>query len=215
MTDGRADTGVTWGQAGAIPGDTAASLGDNDFSRVFAGNCPTTTAAHDGYCNYATETAPDTFSTQLWFRTSTTRGGRLFGFGDVQNGNSGHRDRQIYMNNAGQLVFGVRAQNNSTRTITTTQTYNDNNWHMVTATMGTAGMALYVDGVSVGSRSDTTQGEAYLGYWRLGGDDLGGWPSTPTTVNFTGVVDEIAVYPTALTAAQVLGPVSGPQRPGR
>ncbi len=199
VTDGRADTGVTWGQAGAIPGDTAASLGDNDWSRVFAGNCPSTVG-----CNYGTETAPDTFSTQLWFRTTTNRGGRLLGFGDVQNGNSGHRDRQIYMNNAGQLIFGVRAQNNSTRTITTAQAYNNNQWHMVTATMGPSGMALYVNGTLVGSRADTTQGEAYLGYWRLGGDNLAGWPSTPNTRNFIGFVDEIAVYPTALSAAQVL-----------
>ena len=43
---------------------------------------------------------------------------------------------------------------------------------MVTATMGPSGMALYVDGVLVGSRADTTQGEAYTGYWRLGGDKL-------------------------------------------
>lgn len=199
VTDGRADTGVTWGQAGAIAGDAAASLGDNNFSRVFAGNCPATTG-----CEHGTETAPDTFSTQLWFRTNTNRGGRLFGFGDLQNGNSGHRDRHIYMNNAGQLVFGVRAQNNSTRTITTATSYNNNQWHMVTATMGPTGMALYMDGVLTGSRADTTQGEAYLGYWRLGGDRLAGWPTTPSTVNFVGSVDEVAVYPTALTAAQVL-----------
>ena len=199
VTDGRADNGVTWGQAGAIPGDSAASLGDNDWSRVFAGNCPTTTG-----CTYATETAPDTFSTQLWFRTSTTRGGRLFGFGDVQNGNSGHRDRHLYMTNSGQLVFGVRAQNNATRTITSPQAYNNNQWHQVTATMGPSGMVLYVDGVQVAARADTTAGEAYLGYWRLGGDNLAGWPSVPNTVNFIGLVDEIAVYPTALSAAQVL-----------
>lgn len=199
VTDGRTDNGVTWGQPGAIPGDTAASLGDNDWSRAFSGNCPTTTS-----CGYGTEVAPDTFSTQLWFRTNTTRGGRLFGFGDVQNGNSGHRDRHIYMNNAGQLVFGVRAQNNSTRTITTPQALNNNQWHMVTATMGPSGMALYVDGVLSGSRTDTTQGEAYMGNWRLGGDRLTGWPTVPTMVNFIGSVDEVAVYPTALSAAQVL-----------
>ena len=34
------------------------------------------------------------------------------------------------------------------------------------------------------SRTDTTSGEAYLGYWRVGGDNLGGWPSSPSNVNF-------------------------------
>ena len=99
-----------------------------------------------------TEIAPDTFSTQVWFSTSTTNGGRMFGFGDLQTGNSGHRDRHIYMTNDGKLVFGVRAQDNSNRTVGSGRSYNDNQWHMVTATMGEQGMALYVDGVRVGRR---------------------------------------------------------------
>ncbi len=198
VTDGRADTGVTWNQPGAIPGDSAASLGNNDFSRVFAGNCAATAG-----CNWGTETAPDTFAIQAWIKTTSSNGGRIFGFGDLQNGNSGHRDRHLYMNNSGRVVFGVKAQDNSLRTLSSGRAYNDNQWHMVTATMGPEGMALYVDGVRVGRRADTTQGESYLGYWRLGGDNLGGWPGAATN-NFVGSVDEIAVYPTALSQAQIL-----------
>lgn len=204
VTDGRGDNGVTWNQPSAVVGgDTSATLTDNDWSRVFAGNCASTVG-----CNWATETAPDTFSTQLWFRTSgalasNKRGGRLLGFGDIQNGNSGHRDRHIYMDGAGRLLFGVKAQNNSLRTVTSAATYNNNQWHQVTATMSSAGMRLYVDGALVGQRTDTTAGEEYLGYWRLGGDNLDGWPSGPPTRNFLGAVDEIAVYPTALSAAQI------------
>jgi len=89
------------------------------------------------------------------------------------------------------------------RTVTSPASYNNNQWHQVTATMSSAGMRLYVDGALVAQRTDTTAGEAYLGYWRLGGDNLDGWPSRPPTRNFIGSVDEIAVYPTALTAAQV------------
>ena len=199
VTDGRADNGVTWGQPGAIAGDTAASLGDNDWSRVFAGNCATTAG-----CNFGTETAPDTFSAQLWVKTSTTNGGRLLGFGDLQNGGSGHRDRHIYMDNAGRLVFGVKAQDGSSRTVSSGKTYNDNAWHMVTATMSQEGMALYVDGVRVARRTDTAQGESYLGYWRLGGDNLDGWASRPNSVNFVGSVDEVAIYPTALDQAKII-----------
>lgn len=205
VSDGRADTGVTWNQAGAIVGgDSAAALTDNDWSRVFVGNCAATAG-----CQWGTETAPDTFTTQLWFRTSgglaaNKRGGRLLGFGDLQNGNSGHRDRHLYMDGSGRIIFGVRAQNNQTRTVVSPASYNNNQWHQVTATMSSAGMRLYVDGVLVGSRADTTAGETYLGYWRLGGDNLGGWPSAPPTRNFIGSVDEVAIYPTALSAAQVL-----------
>jgi PKD repeat protein len=204
VTDGRGDSGVTWNQPGAIVGgDSAAALTDNDWSRVFAGNCAATAG-----CNWGTETAPDTFTAQLWVRTSgglaaNKRGGRLLGFGDLQNGNSGHRDRHIYMDGSGRIFFGVRAQNNQVRTVNSAASYNNNQWHQVTATMGSAGMRLYVDGVLVGSRTDTTAGEAYLGYWRLGGDNLGGWPSAPPTRNLIGSVDEVAIYPSALTAAQV------------
>ena len=144
------------------------------------------------------------FTAQVWINTTTTSGGRILGFSDLQNGNSGHRDRHIYMNNAGQIIFGVRAQNNNARTLTSPGTYRNGQWHQVTATMGPGGMSLYVDGALVGSRTDTTQGEAYLGYWRVGGDSMGGWPSAPGNVNFVnGYVDEVAIYPTALTLAQI------------
>lgn len=203
VTDGRADTGVTWNQPGAIPGDSGATLGDNDFSRIFTGPCPSTVS-----CSFATESAPDTFTSQVWIRTTTTRGGRILGFGDQQNGVSDHHDRHIYMDNAGHLIFGVRDQGGVARIVTSPATYRDNQWHQVTATMSGAGMVLYVDGAAVAQRADTTQGERYLGNWRLGGDNLTGnsligWPSPPSTPNFIGGVDEVAIYPTALTATQV------------
>lgn len=187
-TDGSAGTGVTWNTAGAIPGDTAATLGDNAVSRIHT---------------VPTQMASDTFTAQAWVKTTTTRGGRILGFGDLRTGNSGHRDRHIYMDNAGHVIFGVRAQNNSARTLASGPTYNDGQWHMITATMDPQGMTLYVDGSRVGRRTDTTQGEAYLGHWRVGGDNLGRWPGQPATANFIGAVDEVAVYPTALAQDKV------------
>lgn len=190
VNDGRADTGVTWGQAGAVAGDAAASLGDNDQSRVYT---------------LGQEYAPSTFTVQAWIRTSTTAGGRILGFSDLQTGTSGHRDRHLYMDNSGRLIFGVKAPNNALRTVASTATFRDDQWHMVTGTMGSSGMALYVDGVRVGQRADTTQGEEYVGNWRLGGDNLDGWPSRPSSRNFVGSVDEVAVYPTALSPSAILG----------
>jgi PKD repeat protein len=187
VTDGRGDTGVTWNQSGAIAGDTSAALTDNDWSRVYA---------------QGSETAPDTFTIQAWVRTSNARGGRIFGFGDLQSGASGHRDRHIYMDTSGRIVFGIRAQDFSYRTLTSASSYRNNAWHMVTATMSSAGMRLYVDGALVGSNS-TTAGEAYLGYWRLGGDSLAGWPGAPSNPNLIGWVDEVAVYPTALSQSTI------------
>lgn len=188
VNDAVAGSTVTRNQPGAVTGNAAIALSESDTSRV----------AESG-----TETAPDTFTTQVWLRTTTTRGGRVLGFGDLQTGTSGHRDRHLYMDNAGRLVFGVRDQAGALRTITSPLPYNNGQWHLVNTRMGPAGMALYVDGVEVAQRATTTQGEAYLGYWRLGGDNLDGWPVRPTTRNFAGSVDEVAVYPTALTASQI------------
>ncbi len=193
FNDGLADNDVNAGQPGAITGDAGMTFStaqpNQPWGRIYAKGI---------------EYAPDTFTTQAWIKTTSTTGGRIFGFGDVQAGNSGHRDRHIYMTNNGKLVFGVRAQDGSNRTIASGKSYNDNQWHMVTATMSAQGMQLYVDGVRVARRSDTTQGENYLGYWRVQGDNLGGWASQPSNVNFVGSIDEVAVYPTALDQSTIL-----------
>jgi hypothetical protein len=60
-----------------------------------------------------------------------------------------------------------------------------------------------VDGSSVASDPATTTADYYEGYWRVGGDNLSGWPSAPTSANFNGTVDEAAVYLFALPAASV------------
>jgi chitodextrinase len=43
----------------------------------------------------------------------------------------------------------------------------------------------------------------YNGYWRVGGDQLSSWPSQPTSNSLAGSIDEVAVYPTELSAAKI------------
>jgi hypothetical protein len=143
---------------------------------------------------------PQTFSAELWFKTTTTSGGKLIGFGTAQTGNSTGYDRHVYMTNAGRLVFGVWT--GSAQTITSAMSYNNGQWHHVVATLGTAGMSLYVDGSRVGTNS-TNFAQAYGGYWRVGGDNLGGWPSRLTRSYVNGTVDEVAIYSRALSAVEV------------
>ncbi|MEV8530915.1 DNRLRE domain-containing protein [Streptomyces sp. NPDC051211] len=147
------------------------------------------------------QTVGASYTLETWFKTGTTRGGKLIGFGNNTTRNSGSYDKQIYMTNTGRLAFGVYS--GSTRTITTGlfDTYNDNKWHHVVATQGPAGMALYVDGQSKGTLNVTTH-HAYAGYWHVGGDNLANWPNRPTSNFFAGQIDETAVYPSALTQAQ-------------
>lgn len=175
-------SGVTQGAGGALAGspNTASSF-DGTSSGLGATGTPVT--------------GPNVFTVEAWFNTTTTNGGKIVGFGNRDSGNSTSYDRHVYMTNNGQLRFGVypgfeATVGNSTR-------YNDGQWHHVVATLGPAGMALYVDGRLTGQRGDVTTAQSYNGYWRVGGDRSwsgGQW--------FNGRIDEVAVYDTALTAAQ-------------
>ena len=92
---------------------------------------------------------------------------------------------------------------------------NDGAWHMATATLGAAGMHLYIDGVQVAQNLATTVGEATTGFWRVGCGNLSGWgvgwtgpnppPASATASNyvFNGSVDEATVFTTQLTASQI------------
>lgn len=103
------------------------------------------------------QSTPQTFSVGTWFRT-TTAGGRLIGFGDSATGASTTSNRQIYVNTAGQLVFGVRPRN--VQTLTSAQVVTDGAWHHVAATFSTrTGLALYLDGRRVGTDSTVSSAQ--------------------------------------------------------
>ncbi|MGW4684589.1 CBM96 family carbohydrate-binding protein [Streptomyces sp. NPDC004244] len=146
------------------------------------------------------QTIGSSWSVETWFRTGTTRGGKLVGFGNNQTRGSSQYDKHLYMTNDGRLVLGVYT--GATRTLTTAGSYNDNRWHHAVGTQGPGGMVLYVDGVQQGTLAVTTH-ENYSGYWHAGGDSLGGWPNRPTSEFWAGQLDETAVYGSVLSAAQV------------
>ena len=144
---------------------------------------------------------PNVFSTEVWFKTTTTDGGKIVGFGNQQTGFSGNYDRHLYMQNNGRLTFGVYP--GGVRTVSSSASYNDGQWHHAVTSLGDDGMKLYVDGALVAQDASVTDAQGYDGYWRVGGDNMGGWPDAPGRWEFNGSVDEFAVYPTALSAAQV------------
>ena len=148
---------------------------------------------------------PQTFSLEAWLRTSTSTGGKIIGFGTSNTGRSSTNgnDRNLYMNNAGQIYFGVRPDMGTRITINSPASYRDNQWHHVVATLGSDGMKLYVDGSQVAANANVKKAQVYRGYWRIGGDQLSSWPSTHTREAITANLDEIAVYPYALSASRV------------
>ncbi|MEO8770604.1 MAG: fibronectin type III domain-containing protein [Ferruginibacter sp.] len=147
-------------------------------------------------------TNPGDFTISIWFKTTSVTGGRLIGFGTFQSGQSGQYDRHIYMNNAGQLYFGVYP--GAVHTVNSTATYNDGTWHNATATLSpSAGMVLYADGAQVAADPLTTTAENYTGYWRIGYDNNGGWTSQPSNFYFTGNLDDAIIYQRALSSTEV------------
>ena len=139
---------------------------------------------------------PQKFGVEAWFKTTTTAGGKIVGFGNQKTGVSGSYDRHIYMQPNGTVTFGVYP--GSSQTISSSKAYNDGQWHHVAAGLGADGMTLYVDGVRVGARADITSAQSYAGYWRVGGDN--GWAGSTW---FSGDIDEVAVYGAPLTRSQV------------
>jgi hypothetical protein len=201
-----ADSSASKNAGLAFGGTTAVHVG---AAGVVAGNTAITTNGSTGYVSSgAKQAAPSSFSVEAWFKTTSTSGGKIIGFGDRQggltsNGNpvtSGLYDKHIYLTNDGRLVFGVWA--GAADTLSSTSGYNDGQWHHVVGSQGPQGMTLYLDGAQV-AHGAQTQNRAYSGYWRIGGDNLSGWPTRPTSNFFAGAIDEAAVYDHALSLASV------------
>ena len=205
-------------------GGTAADASGHGFTGVyepgttqgasgpFTGSTATTFDGNTGLVTSASQvTGPQAFSAELWFKTTTTDGGKLIGFGSNQTGSSSNYDRHIYMMNDGQLTFGV--YNNQTVTVETPNTYNDGSLALRGRDLQRADLAFYVDGQLIGTNT-TSSAQAYNGYWRVGGDNLNGWNLDPWGSNsqgttqphsyyFNGTIADAAVYPAALSAAQI------------
>lgn len=174
--------GVTAGS----PGIAKSSTGHSNFNGAASGR----------FASGARTAAPPQFSAEVWFRTTTNRGGKILGYGDSSSSNSNSYDRHIYMLNDGRLTFGVYP--GSAQTITSPTSYNDGQWHHAVATQGSDGIRLHVDGQQVAENLAVTSAQGYLGHWRIGGDNLNGWPNRPISDFFSGSIDEVAIYPYVL-----------------
>ncbi|KSU56436.1 LamG-like jellyroll fold domain-containing protein [Microbacterium enclense] len=155
---------------------------------------------------------PNTFSLEAWFQTSSTSNGRIIGFGDGASWSSeGRWDRLVYLDAAGRVVFGVFPGTSVTVASPAGSDYADGAWHHVVATLSSGGMALYVDGELVDSRTGYTTGQNYTGTWKIGCGRLTYWTNGRNIGvsdyngpdHFTGRIQYAAIFTSALTAAQV------------
>jgi PKD repeat protein len=181
---------VQLGTAGAITGDsnTAATFRNSSSSRL---------------ASTQNTAALNTFSIETWIRGNGS--GRIVGFGNNNSatGTSSITDRLLYVDSGGRLTFGV--YDGGRDTLRSPGRVDNGAWHHVVATLGSGGMQLFVDGARVANRTDVTQGRAYNGYWRIGADTLSGWPNRSLFGGdrYTGAIDDVAIYPTVLSAAKV------------
>lgn len=221
---GTADRGyTTLTPAGYALGGPSALADGSGSSITFSG---TTGRVAESFTNdfAPVQDGPATYSTELWFRTTGSTGGRLAGFGDrrtelyervqpsgtapagppvYDDSQSTRTDRLLYLSDTGRVVFGTLSGSTKV-TIRSGTGFNDQQWHHAVATSGPGGMRLYVDGLLRASGTSAANA-VYPGYWKVGFDTLSGWADRPASSALRGGVDEFAVYPRALTAAEVAG----------
>ncbi len=185
--DGTVGSAVTRLSSGAVQGGAVTTPGSNDNNG-------------SGVVSTGQVSPSSAYSLELWVNTTTTAGGKIIGFENTATGTGNSYDKHIYMLNDGRLRFGVYT--GSSQVITSSASYNDGSWHHVVATQDSSGMKLYVDGNLV-AQGTTTTAETGDGFWRIGGGNLGGWPDQPSNLYFAGKIDEVAVYPAALSATRV------------
>ena len=98
-------SGVTSNSGGALPSEPGPSYN-------FSGGTT-------GYLNSTNNVAVgQQYSTELWFKTTTSSGGKLIGYGNSSSGSSSSYDRHVYMRNDGRLTFGTHP--GTVRTVTST-----------------------------------------------------------------------------------------------
>ncbi|MDA8438808.1 MAG: hypothetical protein M0Z51_08105 [Propionibacterium sp.] len=140
--------------------------------------------------------------------TTTTSNGKLVGFGTSTAVSDTDWDRQIHLDPAGRVVFGVYPGTVETVASPAGTNYADGQCHQVVATLSSAGMALHLDGALVAANHSVTSAQGDAGYWKIGCGRLQGWAAgNGAGYNVpdyhTGSLSYVAIYTTALNAAQV------------
>jgi hypothetical protein len=132
---------------------------------------------------------------EFWAKRRTIATGYQVLVGKPGNGQSKFENYAVWLsNNRYQAYFG----NGTTFVTVLTPTVTDTNWHHVVATDDGSTAKIYLDGVLKASTATTLALTANNNPINIGRADGGGY-------FFNGWLDEVAVYPTALSAAAVQG----------
>jgi hypothetical protein len=193
--------------AGDLPANTGAAFGG--ITSASSGPLNATASTYfngsSGYLQTPDASDPQTISEVAWFKTSSSSGGTILGMADVQ-GNAGltYWDRMIWVDNSGNVVYGVAPGGTLDEVPSGIGgPYDNGQWHFVVAEIGSSGEQLYVDNVLVSNNPGVTSAQVYSGYWHIGWDSESGWYDPPTSSYFNGAIAGVAIFPTQLTSAQI------------
>lgn len=183
---------ATYHQAGALPNNPGYSIALNRAYGRMVGGGP---ALAD----------PTTFSVEVWFKTTTSAGGKIIGFENSRNQTSTLFDREAFMRTDGRIVY--LGATSTTKLLVSPTALNNGAWHHLVITAVPSGSnevtVMYVDGVPVASGNTAKAAFAYNGWWRVGYGRVPSGTLYPSTGHFTGSLDDVAIYRTQLSAARV------------
>jgi prepilin-type N-terminal cleavage/methylation domain-containing protein len=160
---------------------------------------------------------PTTVTEEIWFKTTSTNGGKLIGFGNSQTGQGATSyGEHIYMDTSGKLYWGVWILSGGATLVSTGSSYNDGNWHSAVGVLSNTGMQFFIDGNSVGTNASGTSSnvQSYNAWIRIGEDLLTHWPNSPSNFYFGGQLDEVRVSNTARSADWIVTEYNSQSAPG-
>jgi hypothetical protein len=189
---GNGNTGTYTNTIGTTPSQVGALAGDPDTAVLF-------TRASSGYVSVLDSTSldlGDTFTLEAWVKLAAT--GQATAKHIVSKGVNGYCFRIGSTDKLELLKDRIALIVTSTTAITNT------NWHHVVATKNGATVKLYLDAVDVtGTVTNATCANNAANLF-IGVDNTASSGGTPdATTYFDGFIDEVAVYPTALSAARI------------
>lgn len=196
---------------------------DDDTAVAFNGTAGRTVTPDVGGLGGPAGNAWNTFTVSMWFRgdsvPATTPTGLLM-MNSLADGPGSH-DRLVYVDATGRLRFGVFNNGIGVSTLVTPAVgqagyvdYRAAQWHMVTVSLSSAGMKMYIDGTRLPlatteqGRDAATVTTAYqypVAYWSIGATTAPGWPGGMTANGYwKGSISKAGIWTRALTDQQIL-----------
>lgn len=182
----------TLGVTGALTGDSNAAVTLNSSGQsTQSGSVPNATGLNK----------TNNFSLELWIKRSPARSGILQAVAGKPLSTTTHNENYaiwLTTGNAPRFDVGAGGTGNKSASITSTVAISDTTtWHHLVGTFASGVLKIYLDGALVGTNSSAGFTTVTTNTSTL---DIG---HSATTNYLSATLDEIAVYGTALTAAQV------------